>query len=326
MNHDVFISYSSKESHIAETLCKILEENEIKCWIAPRDIPSSQNYGQCIVDAIEGSKVFVVIFTQNSNQSKYVAAEIERAFHYGIPIFPFRLDVIPPSRQLEFFLSTKQWQDVQIPPSLEIHVLRLGNNINRHLGRSDLGIVVPTRPVEEIPQVRRFLTYIDDQELIDRYLENLAQAAHQVYCRVREEEGWSHGALDEADKQKCQLKSYYELSELGKEAKRAKVRYYPAMLAALGYRLIEADLKAPPFMFPGDILEELAELEHSIYRLRKLEEGFRPGQANQENAKLLPNLVEWENLKEHIKSINRGLVWEMQTIIAQAGYKAEKVE
>ena len=39
MEHEVFISYSSKNKNAAVAICHILEENEIKCWMAPRDIP-----------------------------------------------------------------------------------------------------------------------------------------------------------------------------------------------------------------------------------------------------------------------------------------------
>ena len=37
-DHDVFISYSSKNKNIADAIVADLEQNNIKCWYAPRDI------------------------------------------------------------------------------------------------------------------------------------------------------------------------------------------------------------------------------------------------------------------------------------------------
>lgn len=33
MNHDIFISYSSKQKNIADDVCHYLEENGYRCWI-----------------------------------------------------------------------------------------------------------------------------------------------------------------------------------------------------------------------------------------------------------------------------------------------------
>ncbi|MFP4660789.1 MAG: TIR domain-containing protein [Halanaerobiales bacterium] len=38
MAHDVFISYSTRDKHVADAVCNALEYNKIRCWIAPRDI------------------------------------------------------------------------------------------------------------------------------------------------------------------------------------------------------------------------------------------------------------------------------------------------
>lgn len=39
MSHDIFISYSGKDSNTANVICHELEKNGIRCWMAPRDIP-----------------------------------------------------------------------------------------------------------------------------------------------------------------------------------------------------------------------------------------------------------------------------------------------
>lgn len=48
MQYDVFISYSSKDSATAQAICHELEDNHIRCWMAPRDIPIGSKYATVI--------------------------------------------------------------------------------------------------------------------------------------------------------------------------------------------------------------------------------------------------------------------------------------
>ena len=44
MSQQVFISYSHKDSQIANGLCNKIEEQEIGCWIAPRNITPGEGW------------------------------------------------------------------------------------------------------------------------------------------------------------------------------------------------------------------------------------------------------------------------------------------
>ena len=88
INHDVYICYSTVDSEIANKICHVLEQNNIKCWIAPRNICSDGNYVDEISDAIKSAKVVVLIVSKNSEVSKYVINEIKLAFAYKILIIP----------------------------------------------------------------------------------------------------------------------------------------------------------------------------------------------------------------------------------------------
>ena len=44
MAHDVFISHSSKDKQTADAICHYLEQNGIRCWIAPRDILPGEDW------------------------------------------------------------------------------------------------------------------------------------------------------------------------------------------------------------------------------------------------------------------------------------------
>ncbi len=124
MAHDIFISYSIKDKPSADAVCSILEANHLRCWIAPRDINPGTPFAEAIIDGIKDSKVFILIFSSHSNRSPQVMREVERAVHHGLPIIPLRIEDVPMSKQLEYYVSDVHWLDAITPP-LENHINKL---------------------------------------------------------------------------------------------------------------------------------------------------------------------------------------------------------
>lgn len=111
MNHDVFISYSSQDMEAAQAICHVLEQNEIRCWMAPRDIPPGSDYGDVIDDAIKACKSVVVLFSETAAASQFVKSEINIAFEEQKTIIPFRLDKTPLKGQNRLLLNKTHWID-----------------------------------------------------------------------------------------------------------------------------------------------------------------------------------------------------------------------
>jgi TolB-like protein len=128
MAHDVFISYSSVDTIAGETVCSILEQNGISCWMAPRDITPGLDFAEAIIDGIKSSKLFILVYSSNSNNSKQVIREVDRAVHLGLPVVNLRLEDVPLSKQLEYYLSSVHWLDAKTPP-LEEHIDKLSGVI-----------------------------------------------------------------------------------------------------------------------------------------------------------------------------------------------------
>ncbi len=147
MAHDAFISYSSKDAPVAESLCNTLEQQGIRCWIAPRDIPPAANYAEAIIEGIEGCRVLVLVFSANSNRSPHVIRELDRAVAKAIPILPFRIDAATPSGGMEYFLCVSQWLDAAKPP-VEGYFGKLGQSVRDLLA----GPPLPLRPPLTFPQ------------------------------------------------------------------------------------------------------------------------------------------------------------------------------
>lgn len=55
MTKNVFISHSSKDSTIAQEICRLFEKRGIKCWIASRDATLGKSYGEEIINASQFS-------------------------------------------------------------------------------------------------------------------------------------------------------------------------------------------------------------------------------------------------------------------------------
>lgn len=111
MNHNVFISYSTEDKDAANAICHVLEENNIKCWIAPRDIPAGAQYGDLIDEAIKECQVVVVLFSETAAVSPWVTSEMNIAFEEQKVIIPFRLDNTPMKGLNKVILIQKHWID-----------------------------------------------------------------------------------------------------------------------------------------------------------------------------------------------------------------------
>lgn len=91
MRYDVFISYSSKDQKVAEGICGYLEGKGIRCFVAYRDILPGQVWAAAIVNALDNSRMMVVVFSRNFNISEQVDREIEIASEEKKPILTYRI-------------------------------------------------------------------------------------------------------------------------------------------------------------------------------------------------------------------------------------------
>ena len=108
---EVFISYASADRHTAESVCAALERENLRCWIAPRDVSPGEFYAVEIVRALDSARLVVLILSQHAADSAHVFREVERASSRKHPILPFRLDQSALPAGLEYFLNTSQWLD-----------------------------------------------------------------------------------------------------------------------------------------------------------------------------------------------------------------------
>ena len=132
MNFDAFISYASKDKPTADAVCAALEDAQIRCWIAPRDILPGSDWSASIIDALDQCRVMILIFSGNANDSPQIRNELVHAVHRGVPVIPVRIEDIPPGKSLAYFMSGVHWLDALSPP-LEAHLKRLAESVRTML-------------------------------------------------------------------------------------------------------------------------------------------------------------------------------------------------
>ena len=130
----VFISYSSADKVVADAICHRLEERGIRCWIAPRDIGSS-DWAAAIMDGLRRSEVFVVVISHNSIDSTEVAKEVTEATKTCQYLLPFKIDDEELNDRLRYHLGPYHWLDAILPP-LEKRIDELAERI-LHLSEKD---------------------------------------------------------------------------------------------------------------------------------------------------------------------------------------------
>ena len=108
----IFISYSSKDQKIAETICRALEARGYDCWIAARDVGPGENFQEAIVKALRGARLMLLVFTGNANNSDEIKKEVVLAGRHHVTVVPVRVEDVVPNDALAYEFATRQWIDL----------------------------------------------------------------------------------------------------------------------------------------------------------------------------------------------------------------------
>lgn len=117
MSTQAFVSYSTEDKDTVNAICQVLEENDVKCWYAPRNVPIGADWDSSIMEALAASSVMILVWSAHSDQSRQVKREVALALdEMGVTVIPYRIQPIEESK-LRFFLSGIQWFDATIDPA-----------------------------------------------------------------------------------------------------------------------------------------------------------------------------------------------------------------
>jgi hypothetical protein len=146
--------------------------------------------------------------------------------------------------------------------------------------------------------------------------EALARAKHEEYVRHQLARGAAMGD--------GLLVPWEALPEEWKDANRAFADGIGTQLAAAGCFLVPAPLidpHGPLFSFAPQELEDLARSEHDRWVTDKARSGWRYGPVRDDEAKVHPLMVSWEELDEAERDKDREPVREVPQMLAHAGFE-----
>ena len=152
MPDKVFISHSSKDQEIAYAIRQHLESSGVHCWIAPRDIEPGADWTEGIMRGIVSSRIFVLVFSGNANNSDHVRREVGKAFSLHLPVIPFRTEAIEPRDSLGYFLESVHWLDATKPP-VEQHLPALTERVKALLNGGVGSSAFQVPPAKELKPV-----------------------------------------------------------------------------------------------------------------------------------------------------------------------------
>ena len=108
---DVFISHASEDAKVANNIVQLLKQNQIRCWIAPRDIEKGLEWAEAIIKGLERTRILILVLSTHSNETKQVKRELRFADDMSMPVLPIRIENIRPTGTMNFFLKSVQWLD-----------------------------------------------------------------------------------------------------------------------------------------------------------------------------------------------------------------------
>jgi hypothetical protein len=157
LSSPIFISHSSSDQKVAETICDALQSRGYSCWISSRDIGPGENFQESIVKAIRSAKLMLLVFTSNANNSNEIKKEIVLAGRYHLTVVPVRVEDVVPNDALAYEFATRQWIDLF--RDWERDIERLASQIGSILAdgsrSGDKGAPVGERPVPQAPVVKK---------------------------------------------------------------------------------------------------------------------------------------------------------------------------
>lgn len=152
--NDVFISYSRKDTDIADRICKAFDDVNIKYFIDRHGIGGGAEFPDELADAIINSSVFLLLGSSNSYDSPFTKREVTFAFNKkkGERMLPYLIDNTPLPSGLELVFSSINWRNIKDHP-IETELV---DDIFRMLGRTrtipkSIKVDIKPKKIEQVP-------------------------------------------------------------------------------------------------------------------------------------------------------------------------------
>lgn len=117
MPHQIFISYSNKDSVQVDELCKALSERSVEFWRDKNSMPMGKDFPANIAKAIEESEIVIFVASENAAHSEWVKREILYAAELKKEIITIRLDSSEFNPNLKMIILGHTWLEYNNDPN-----------------------------------------------------------------------------------------------------------------------------------------------------------------------------------------------------------------
>ncbi len=148
--------------------------------------------------------------------------------------------------------------------------------------------------------------------------ERLAQALHEQYVRQQEEAGATR-------QDNPHLVPWDELPEWLKESNRRQADHVCVKLKQAGCEVISSpDWDPTSFEFSSDEVERLGRMEHQRWVTERRLQGWRLGPRRDDAEKTSPYLVDWQDLPEEVRQVDRSFIRSLPRMLAEVGLRVRR--
>ena len=174
----IFISHYHDDNIIAKKICDALEEDGLRCWIAPRDILPGEDWAPAIMRGLSECDTMILVYTAGSNASRQVLHEVNTADTNGMKIMLLRLSGMELNPGLKYYLSTAHWYNAvdadfdSILPDLKVYCRKLATSKD-DWAQGDVHVTAAGYGDMDIDMLRSRVSHGDMKaayELADRYI------------------------------------------------------------------------------------------------------------------------------------------------------------
>ena len=134
MKYDVFISYSRKDSNVANKICEAFDKEGITYFIDRQGIGGAYEFPEVLANAILDSTLFLYLASKNSYESKFTNSEVTFAFNEKEKncVLPYIIDDsnLPVSQR--FIFSAINWRNIKEHPINSVLVSDILSLLNKN--------------------------------------------------------------------------------------------------------------------------------------------------------------------------------------------------
>ena len=144
--------------------------------------------------------------------------------------------------------------------------------------------------------------------------ELLARELHESYLR----------SLEISNTEQQPRISWDQLPTQEKEANRQQANRIYRLLKAAGYHInLLQDWNASDLVFNTSELEQMARMEHDLWRQAKLADGWRYSPIKDKQKRTHPVLEDWEKIPEIEREKNRDFIRQLPSLLARLGFQID---